>query len=155
MLPAMPPHAPATRPLACTLREIKTPAEWKAIFTLVKQQNKDMTRKEFETLLAEMRKQGYRCVGAYAQGALVGIMGFWIGYRFWCHKYIDIDNVVVEKSLRSRGIGRKMLAWVEKEAKRQNCAMAVLDSYTTGHNAHRFYFREGYCILGYHFTKHL
>ncbi|MBY0407198.1 MAG: GNAT family N-acetyltransferase [Rickettsiales bacterium] len=143
------------RPHKITCREITTPEEWKSIFALVKQQNKDITRTEFTHLLKEMRARGYRCVGAFAEGGLVGIMGFWIGFRFWCHKYIDIDNVVVDKAHRSQGIGKKLLTWVEKEGRAQNCHMAVLDSYTTAHQAHRFYYREGYVALGYHFTKDL
>lgn len=144
---------PTTKPV--TFREIATAPEWLAMYPLIKQQNKDMTRKEFQSLLKSMREAGYRCLGAFIGGELVGIMGFWIGHRFWCHKYVDIDNVIVDKAYRNRRIGKRMLAWVEKEARKQGCAMAVLDSYTTAHNAHRFYFREGYAILGYHFTKHL
>ena len=138
-----------------TLREIRTPDEWRAMHHLVKQQNKDLSKKQFEPLLKEMRARGYRCIGAFAAGELLGIMGFWIGFRFWCRKYIDIDNVIVDANHRSRGIGSKMLKHVEKIAREENCYMAVLDSYTTAQNAHRFYFREGYAILGYHFTKYL
>lgn len=144
-----------TRTPAITIAELKTPESWQSMFALVKHQNKEITRKMFNALLLEMRARGYRCIGAYEAGALVGIMGFWVAYRFWCHKYIDIDNVVVHPTKRNRGIGKKMLDWVEREGKRQNCDMAVLDSYTTAHKAHRFYMREGYEILGYHFTKHL
>ncbi len=140
---------------AITVKELQTHEEWASMFALIKHQNKEMTKKEFTRLLAEMRPRGYRCIGAYLSGELVGIMGFWISFRFWCRKYIDIDNVVVDEKHRGRGIGRKMLLWVEKEGRRENCQMAVLDSYTTAQKAHRFYFREGYAILGYHFTKYL
>ncbi len=138
-----------------TLREITQKAEFQSLYPLIRLQNKSITKKEFQTLLSEMLPKGYRCVGAYEAGALVGIMGFWIGHRFWCKKYIDIDNAIVAESHRSKGIGKRLLAWVEKEAKSQNCTMAGLDSYTTAHKAHRFYLREGYCILGYHIIKHL
>lgn len=144
-----------TKTTAIILRELATPEEWAAMFKLVKHQNREITQKEFKSLLAEMRARHYRCLGAYAGSKLVGIMGFWIAVRFWNRKHVDIDNVVIDEKWRSKGIGKKMLAWVEREARKQGCTMAVLDSYTTAHKAHRFYFREGYGILGYHFTKHL
>jgi GNAT superfamily N-acetyltransferase len=141
-------------PTRIILRELEHTTEWKAMFRLIKQQNTHLTQKRYTQLLSEMRASGYRCAGAFLGGELVGVMGFWIGHRFWCDKYIDIDNVIVDKPHRSLGIGKKLLSWVEEEGKRQHCQLAVLDSYTTAHQAHRFYFREGYAILGYHFTKH-
>lgn len=137
------------------IREITAQEEWVAMYALIKQQNKDMTRKDYNSLLKEMRARGYRALGAFDGAKLVGVMGFWVSYRFWCQKYIDIDNVIVDQSHRNRGIGKKLLTRIEKEGKRQNCDMAMLDSYVTAHQAHRFYYREGYVALGYHFTKHL
>jgi GNAT superfamily N-acetyltransferase len=141
--------------VAVTLREIAESSEFAAMYPLVKLTNPDLTRRDFDALLAEMRPQGYRCVGAWQGGKLVAICGFWRGTRFWCRRFIDLDNVVVEPRLRSTGIGKKLVAWVEKEAKRHKCSLMGLDSYTTAHAAHRFYFREGYIILGYHFVKKL
>lgn len=125
------------------------------MYPLVKQSNPEMTRRQFETLLGAMLNEGYRCIGAYQGKKLVGVAGFWVGWRFWCGKYIDIDNVVVGKAYRGQAIGQQMMRWVEKEGKRLKCVIAVLDSYTRSHRSHRFYFREGYVILGYHFTKDL
>jgi GNAT superfamily N-acetyltransferase len=138
-----------------TIRELKGKAEFQSMFPLIKTLNKDMSKARFNALLKEMLPLGYRCVGAYEGTKLVGLCGFWVGYRFWCVKYIDLDNVVVDPTIRSKGIGRKMVAWVEKEGKKLGCSIAGLDSYTTAYSAHRFYFREGYSILGYHFTKRL
>ncbi len=137
------------------IRELTSNAEWLSMYRLVKQANPKMTRKEFTETLAAMREKGYRCAAAYADDAMVGLVGFWIGWRFWCGKYIDIDNLVVDKNVRSKGVGKQLVAWVEKEGKRQKCAIAVLDSYTYNYPSHRFYFREGYVIYGYHFTKDL
>jgi GNAT superfamily N-acetyltransferase len=146
---------PLKRKTALSIRELTTQKEWLSMHALIRQLNKDLNKKQFETVLIEMLDKGYRCVGAYEENTLIGVMGFWVGYRFWCGKYIDIDNAIIDKHSRSRGIGKKLLAWIEKEGRRLSCDMAVLDSYTTSAQAHRFYFREGYCILGYHFTKHL
>lgn len=138
-----------------TLRELTTETDWQTAYPLLRQQNKSLTEEEYRQLLEKMLPAGYRCLGAFSGAALVGVMGFWVGHRFWCKKYMDLDNVVVDEAARSQRIGQKMLAWAQDEAKALGCHIMGLDSYTTAHRAHRFYFREGYVILGYHFTKHL
>lgn len=135
--------------------ELHTPEEFNAVYPLVRQLNPGMTRPVFRERLEAMRTQGYRCVAAVEHGKILGIAGFWTGTRFWCGPYIDIDNIVVDKGLRSNGVGSKLVAWIEEEGQRLGCDTAVLDSYTVNHSSHRFYFREGYMILGYHFVKTL
>ena len=135
--------------------ELNTATEFGKIYPLLKQVNPSLTKAQFTKRLKAMRAQGYRCIAAVENGKYLGISGFWTGTRFWCGKFIDYDNVIVDKSLRSTGIGRKLVAWIEKEARRLGCDMLGLDCYTTSHDAHRFYFREGFIIKGYHFTKSL
>ena len=138
-----------------SIRELTERQDFLAMYPLIRQLNRDLSKNEFQHLLVQMLSQGYRAVGAFSQGRLVGVSGFWVGHRFWCRKFIDLDNVVVERKLRGNGIGKKLVAWVEREARRLRCQMMGLDSYTTAHPAHGFYFRRGYCILGYHFIKQL
>lgn len=137
------------------IRELKNEGELEAIYPLIKQLNPDMTKAQFTERLHAMRAQGYRCVAACEHNKIIALSGFWVGTRFWCGGYVDIDNIVVAEGLRSKGIGRKLVAWIEKEARRIGCEISVLDSYTTNHASHRFYHREGYKILGYHFVKSL
>ncbi len=138
-----------------TIRELKSAADWAALYPLIAQLNKDMPKAQFTKRLKEMRARGYRCAGVFEGKKMLGALGFWIGMRFWCGRNIDLDNAVVLGSQRSKGIGSQLVAWVEAIGKKEGCELAVLDSYTTAHKAHRFYHREGYKILGYHFTKDL
>ena len=140
---------------ALVIRELKSKAEQSLIYPLIKQLNKDMSKSRFEECLTQMRPLGYRCIGAFEGKKLVGACGFWVGTRFWCGKFIDLDHVVVDENLRSKGVGKAMVAWVEREGRALECSQAGLDSYSTAYGAHRFYFREGYSILGYHFVKSL
>jgi GNAT superfamily N-acetyltransferase len=135
------------------IRELSDIKEISSIYPLIKQLNPKLTKARFSELLRNMLSQGYRCIGAYNGEKLVGASGFWTGARFWCGDYVDLDNVVVDNSIRSKGIGKQMIAWVEREAKRLGCTQVGLDSYSVATHAHRFYFREGYGILGYHFVK--
>lgn len=135
--------------------ELKTLTDFIPALKLVQQTNPQLTKKQFESRLKKMLKIGYRCIAYMEKGKMIGICGFWHGTRFWCGDFIDLDNVVVDEKARGRGIGKKMLDWVEKEAKRLNCDQLGLDCYVTHHAAHRFYLREHYIIKGYHMIKPL
>ena len=138
-----------------TIREYQTDQEFEDLYTYILLLNEKMTKQRFLELLPQMRAQGYRCIGAYEGKDCMGICGFWVGTRFWCGRHIDIDNFVLTEDARSKGVGAAMLRWIEEEGRRQNCDMAMLDTYADNYRSHKFYYREGYYILGYHFVKEL
>ncbi|MGI4790551.1 MAG: GNAT family N-acetyltransferase [Janthinobacterium lividum] len=125
------------------------------ILLLVKILNPSIEEDILARRLEEMVGQGYRCAGAYQGGMLVGICGLWIATRFYCGKYIEPDNVVVHPDYRSLGVGQKLMAWVYDYAQSLNCNVVELNSYVSSLRAHKFYFNEGFQILGFHFQKRL
>ncbi|WP_235826627.1 GNAT family N-acetyltransferase [Acidithiobacillus ferridurans] len=42
--------------------------------------------------------------------------GIWLGTRFWCGRYLDVDNVIVDPQYRGVGIGQQLMDWVENYA---------------------------------------
>lgn len=140
---------------ASKIIELKTKNDFAPAYCLIAQLNPDMPQAVYEARVTKMLAQGYRCIAWVEEGTYLGLCGFWTGTRFWCGDFIDLDNVVVDEAIRSQGIGKQLLAWVEQEARRLGCQQLGLDAYTTSHFAHRFYFREGYIIKGYHFIKPL
>jgi GNAT superfamily N-acetyltransferase len=137
-----------------TLREL-TSAEMPSIWPLIKQLNPHLQQEEFAQRLREMLASNYRCLGAFAGDKLVAICGFWFGCQFWCGRHMALDNFVVDEHIRSGGLGAKMLLWLENMARTEKVDTIGMDSYTVAHDAHRFYFRHGYFIKGYHFIKPL
>jgi GNAT superfamily N-acetyltransferase len=137
-----------------TLRELAR-EELPTILPLIQQLNPHQDPAELERRLSMMIPLNYHCLAAFEGATMVGVCGFWLGTRFWSGEYIDIDNVVVEESRRSQGIGEKMIAWVEAYGRARGCQMAMLDCYVTKYAAHKFYLRQDYQILGYHFAKML
>jgi GNAT superfamily N-acetyltransferase len=133
--------------------ELKTIADFAPAYRLINQTNPSLSKAEFGKRLKKMLSHGYRCIAAVENGEYIGVCGFWEGTRFWCGDFIDLDNVVVDEKVRNKGIGKKMVQWVENLAKKNGCTQTGLDCYVTYNDAHRFYFREGYIIRGYHFTK--
>ena len=134
------------------IRELEH-AEIPSIFPLIQQLNPWMTKAEFTRRLNAMLPNSYRVAGAFDGTALVGCSGFWISTRFWCGKQFDIDNFVVDPTHQGGGIGKKLVAWLEKKALAEQCDLIVLDSYVSTPGAHMFYYKQGFVITGYHFTK--
>jgi GNAT superfamily N-acetyltransferase len=135
------------------IKELLTPAEFAALYPLIEQLNPELSRKQYNAMLKQARADGYRCFGGYHGKKLVAACGIWIMTRFWCGKFMEIDNLVVDQSQRNAGIGKLLLDEVEAVAKREKCQMVLAASYTHNTASHRFYFREKYIIRGFVFTK--
>lgn len=137
------------------IREIISDAEFQAIWPFIKQLNPGLSHARFKKLLKEMRAGGYRCVAAYENKEMVGICGFWMTAQFFSGRQVELDNVAVSPSIQSKGLGSKLVRFVEKLATKEGCEAAFLKAYVVNDRAHKFYFREGYKILGYGFFKKL
>ena len=95
-----------------TLRELKGFEALRQIFPLIRQLNPDIEEVAFLTRLRAMIPDGYRCVAAFSDaGAMLGCAGFWSGTRFWCGSFIEPDNVVVDATHRSQGVGATLVQW--------------------------------------------
>ena len=55
-----------------------------------------------------------------------------------------IEDVRVDASCRSRGIGEKLVGWAVDEARRQDCKLVKLLTHHTRTDAQRFYERLGF-----------
>ncbi len=137
-----------------TVRLIPTP-DLPVILPLVQILNPSLDETLLAKRLDEMPGQGYQCAGAYLGEQLVGICGIWVATRFYCGKYLEPDNVVVHPDFRSLGVGQKLMAWVYDYARAESCEVVELNSYVGSPRAHKFYFGEGFQILGFHFQKRL
>lgn len=69
------------------------------------------------------------------------------GVRFY------VDDLVVDVSQRSSGVGKAMLAWMRQEAARRGANDLQLESGTQRTQAHKFYFREGFVINAFSFKQ--
>ncbi len=134
------------------IREL-THGELPLILPLIEKHNAKIEPAELRRRLEIMIPQGYHCIAALEGGHVIGVAGYWLGARFYCGEYMDVDNVVVDESIRSRGVGLKMMDWLHAKARELGCKVVMLDSYVTLARAHKFYFRQDYEILGYHFSR--
>lgn len=73
----------------------------------------------------------------------------------YCGRRLEVEDLVTAEATRSHGYGKTLLAWLEARARREGCPTITLQSATHRDRAHRFYFREGFHILAFHFSKRI
>ena len=105
-----------------------------------------------EKMRRVFRDGGEMCLAVRAD-RVVGIAVFrefentHVGRRFY------IDDLATDEAERSTGVGRALIAYLEKAARDRGCPGLDLESGTHRTRAHRFYFREGFFITAFSFRK--
>lgn len=73
----------------------------------------------------------------------------------YCGRRLEVDDLVTAAAHRSAGYGRTLLRYLEAHATTLGCSVVTLNSATHRSDAHRFYFRERYAAIAFHFSKEL
>lgn len=115
-------------------------------------------RIEIETLqsrLNEMVEKGYECAGVFDGERLIGICGIWILTKYYVGRHIEPDNVIIHPDYRNTGVGEMLLNWIYEYGRSKGCVAAELNCYVKNNKGHKFWFKEGFQILGFHYQKQL
>jgi len=91
---------------------------------------------------------------AEEKGELVGFITFRSRYVVRYPKPIgQVEELFVLKSFRKQGVGKKLIAAIEKSAKTLKCTRIYIESRVDRKIAHKFYQNLGYKKSGYYFLK--
>jgi GNAT superfamily N-acetyltransferase len=71
-----------------------------------------------------------------------------------CRPYAVVENVVVDASSRSRGIGAALFGEIERRTAEAGCYKVELVSLNHRRRAHAFYERIGYSAVGRGFRRY-
>lgn len=124
------------------------------IIPLTQQLNPTLSEEELRARTTEIFKyESYHCMGCYLDGALVGLTGAWILVKLYSGKQLEIDHLIIDQAIQSKGLGRQFLGLVQEWAIEQGCQTMELNTYVTNAPSHKFYFNQGFTIKGYHFLK--
>lgn len=135
------------------LKELKTKEEMLLHLDVLQALYPNLNALDYEKELSFMLQHNYGQVAVFDEQKCVGISGYWIGNKLWCGKYLEMDNVIVLESHRSKGVGKLMSDYLNQKALDEGCTMLALDAYTTNFKAHRFYYNQGFAPKGFHFIK--
>lgn len=134
------------------VRKLNDKAEMLFCLPILNQLYPSLKKDEYSLQLDEMLPHNYFQVGAFNGDECIGISGVWIGNKLWCGKYLEVDHLVIKEGFRSNGVGSLILNYLKQLAKEENCASIGLDSFTHNHESHKFFFKQGFEIKGYHFV---
>lgn len=124
------------------------------IAKLGKQLNPKLAIKQIESYLTEMFSfDNYNCFGFYQNDQLIGVSSGWITVRLYCGKQLELDNVIIDHNLQSKGLGSLFFELIENWAKQHGFDTIELNTYVQNSKSHKFYFNKGFEIIGYHFQK--
>ncbi|HEV7227194.1 GNAT family N-acetyltransferase [Brevundimonas sp.] len=108
---------------------------------------------DYAALMTEIASAGGGVVQLH-DGDAVRSLAVWRMFRTtYCGLRFEIDDLVTDPECRSQGHGATLLDWLEEKALGLGCNTVTLNSATVRLDAHRFYFRQRYEILGFHFSK--
>ncbi|MET9953625.1 GNAT family N-acetyltransferase [Streptomyces sp. NPDC006339] len=121
-----------------------------------------LTPELFRDVYENGHPQGLRFSAAYADedgegadGGCVGVAGWRIVINTSSLKKLYVDDLVTRETARSTGVGHALIAHLEAHARAAGCYELNLDSGTHRTGAHRFYLRERFDIVAFHFTREL
>ncbi len=123
------------------------------LYPLIQQLSPGVSETRYAYLLEDMLDHGYRMAAIFEEEVCVGVSGIWVATKIYSGRYLEMDNVVVAETHRSKGIGKLLTDFVEQLALAEGCDTIMLDAYLENEKAHAFYERAGFVKKGYHFLK--
>ena len=108
-----------------------------------------------ESLIQQIKKQqaqGFNIAYQVIAGQVSCVAGFVINEKLAWEKCLYVDDLITDATMRSRGAGKAMIAWLKSHAREQGCRELHLDSGMQRKDAHRFYDREGFDRASLHFS---
>jgi GNAT superfamily N-acetyltransferase len=85
-------------------------------------------------------------LSAVENGLLIGsIMGVICGELYGeCRPFLVLENMIVDKEYRNRGVGKALMSELEKIAVEKTCTQIILVTETNRIDACKFYESKGY-----------
>lgn len=137
------------------VRIAATDDEIAACFSVMAQLRPRLQPEGFVERVRQQEAEGYRLAFIAPGGEVRAVAGFRVQHNLAWGRFLYIDDPVTDGGERSKGLGKALLTWCLGRAEAEGCNALHLDSGVQRHEAHRFYFREGMRIMGYHFETDL
>ena len=104
------------------------PAEWAAAFPIVVRLRPLLDEAEFLSRVRRQSHAGYELVGAFQDGALVGVLGMRPVHTLARGPHLHVDDLVVRDDRRRGGVGRALMAYAEADGRARGLATLFLDA---------------------------
>ncbi len=137
-----------------TIHEARTEEQIRACHTVMVQLRPHLADPDvFTRQVLRQMEQGYRLAFTITEdGEAAAVAGYRILESLSWGKYLYVDDLATDTSLRSQGHGQALLSYLKQTALDENCGQLHLDSGVQRYEAHRFYLRERLLITAHHFA---
>ena len=105
--------------------------------------------------LKAMFAYDYDCVAILLDNQLIGFCGLWYQTRHYSGKSCELDHFYIDEPYQGKGYGKQFLDWITLQLQKKDFKAIELNAYKENKAGHRFYDREGFVHLGFHFVKRL
>jgi len=127
--------------------------ELDTVYEVLSQLRTELSYKEFEDLIYDMRHIEYKMIGIMEGEELITYAGVAIATNFYHKRHLYVYDLVTDKKHRAKSYGKMMLEYLRDYAKMGMCENIVLSSGFEREAAHSFYENEGYEKKSYVFVK--
>lgn len=126
------------------------------VLNLLKQLNPKMDINSIENVLITMNGMpNYKCFALFVNDELMGVSSGWTTVRIYCGKQLELDNVIIDSKIQSKGLGKYFINSIKEWSFNHNYKSIGLNTYVENSKSHKFYFNQGFKIIGFHFEHKL
>ncbi len=129
--------------------------ELEMAFEVLSQLRTQLSYKEFEDLIYDMRHMEYKMIGILEDEKLIAYAGVAVQTNLYHKRHLYIFDLITDKAFRGHGYGKMMLDYLQDYAKMAMCENMVLSSGFAREDAHRFYENNSFKKVSYVFIKNI
>jgi len=122
-------------------------------YDVLKQLRINLSYKEFEDLIYDMRDMNYKMIGIFDDEELITYAGVNVQTNLYHKRHLFVFDLVTDEKYRGKKYGKMMLEYLHDYAKMGMCENIVLSSGLEKVDAHKFYENQGYSKKSFVYLK--
>jgi len=134
------------------IKLVESDDEIMSCFDVAVQLRTQYNRESFVKQVQKQMLSGYQLVSLKSNNEICALAGFRYSENLAWGKFLYVDDLITSIDHRSKGYGKKLLAWLIQQAEENECQQLELDSGVQRKDAHRFYLREKMRNSSLHFS---
>ena len=125
------------------------------VYDVLSQLRTELSYKEFEDLIYDMRYMEYKMIGIMEKEQLLCYAGVAVQTNLYHKRHLFVFDLVTDEKFRGQGYGKMMLEYLKDYAKMGMCEKIVLSSGLLRKDAHKFYEKYNFDKKSYVFIKNI
>jgi ribosomal protein S18 acetylase RimI-like enzyme len=125
------------------------------VYELVSQLHTQLSYKEFEDLIYDMRDMEYKMIGLMDNEKLITYAGISIQTNLYHKRHLYIFELVTDEAYRLRKYANMMMEYLQDYAKMGMCENIVSSFGLKNTNANKFYKEQGFSKKNFEYLKEI